>query len=87
MYLYQMVSEAVLIAHASGISFPMVLGTQILYNFLYFVGLENALVVSSGDGVTWACPVINGRAIESAAKRADFGGKDVTDYLVSRILT
>ena len=53
---------------------------------LYCSGRTTGLSVSSGGGVTSVLPVYEGYAIQSAMKRLDIGGSDVTEYL-TRLLT
>jgi len=44
-------------------------------------GSKNAVVVDSGEGVTYACPMLEGFALTEGVTRADFGGRDISDYL------
>ena len=53
---------------------------------LYCSGRTTGLSVSSGGGVTSVLPVYEGYAIQSAMKRLDIGGSDVTEYM-TRLLT
>eukprot|EP00800_Vazella_pourtalesii_P007576 TRINITY_DN2024_c0_g1_i1.p1 TRINITY_DN2024_c0_g1~~TRINITY_DN2024_c0_g1_i1.p1 ORF type:complete len:403 (-),score=72.28 TRINITY_DN2024_c0_g1_i1:85-1239(-) len=46
-------------------------------------GRTTGLLVSSGGGVTSVLPVYEGYAIQSAMKRLDIGGSDVTEYLTT----
>ncbi len=48
---------------------------------LYAHGHTTGLVLDVGDGVMHACPVYDGFSIREAARRVDFGGRDVTEYL------
>ena len=50
---------------------------------LYSSGRTTGLSVSSGGGVTSVLPVYEGYAIQSAMKRLDIGGSDVTEYLTT----
>ncbi|CAL8078965.1 unnamed protein product [Orchesella dallaii] len=44
-------------------------------------GSTNAVIVDSGDGVTYACPMFEGFALTQGVTRVDFGGRDISDYL------
>lgn len=48
---------------------------------LYSSGNTTGVVLDVGDGVTHACPVVEGYSIREATRRVDFGGRDVTSYL------
>ena len=50
---------------------------------LYSAGRTTGIVLDVGDGVTHVCPVCEGYTIREAARRADFGGRDITKYLQS----
>ena len=58
----------------------IVFGVQGLLS-LYTTGHTTGLVLDVGDGVMHACPVFDGFSIREAARRVDFGGRDVTAYL------
>lgn len=48
---------------------------------LYSAGKTTGLVVSSGDGVTSAVPIVEGFALQDGIQRTDIAGRDVTDSL------
>jgi centractin len=48
---------------------------------LFASGQTTGVVLDVGDGVTQACPVVDGYSIRDATKRVDFGGRDVTRYM------
>ena len=48
---------------------------------LFASGQTTGVVVDVGDGITQACPVVDGYSIRDATKRVSFGGRDVTRYL------
>lgn len=48
---------------------------------LYASGKTTGLVLDCGDGVTHAVPIVQGFSINSAIKRSDVAGRDITDFL------
>jgi centractin len=58
----------------------LVLSVQAVLS-LYSSGLTTGVVLDIGDGVTHACPVVEGYSVREAVRRVDFGGRDVTSYL------
>jgi len=49
---------------------------------MYASGRTTAIVVDSGEGVTNVVPVFEGFPLPNAISRVDYGGKDMTDYLM-----
>ena len=39
-------------------------------------------MVDSGDGVTSTVPIYEGHALFNAINRINFGGREITDYLI-----
>jgi actin len=42
------------------------------------------IVLESGDAVTYALPIVDGKPIVDALQKTDYGGKDVSDYLIQK---
>ncbi len=53
---------------------------------LFSVGLKTGLVVESGDGTTWVCPIINGQIYYNATQRLNLGGYDVNQNLMALLM-
>jgi actin len=49
---------------------------------LYACGRVSGVVVDCGDGASQITTVYEGREVAESIKRLDFGGRDVTDYLI-----
>jgi actin-related protein len=52
----------------------------------FSVGLITALVIESGDGVTWIVPIIKGKIIYQAIQRLDLAGIDINHNLESLLM-
>ena len=50
---------------------------------LYASGRGSGIVVSSGDGVTHILPIYQGMPLPDHLEKINFGGKDITNYLIS----
>ena len=64
-------------------------GLYIVYSSLlslYKEGKLNGIVVDSGDGVTQIIPIYNGISINSGLTRIDFGGRDLTEYMIRLLI-
>ena len=48
---------------------------------LFSVGLTTGLVIESGDGLTWICPIINGKMVDHAVQKLALAGVDVNHNL------
>ncbi|MFX1492720.1 MAG: zinc ribbon domain-containing protein [Promethearchaeota archaeon] len=53
---------------------------------MFSVGLTSGLVIESGDGITWICPIINGQIIDQAVQKLTLGGTDVNQYLKNLLM-
>lgn len=53
---------------------------------IFGVGLTTGLVIESGDGITWVCPVINGELIDQAVQKLPLAGTDVNQHLKNLLM-
>jgi len=53
---------------------------------IFSVGLTTGLVIESGDGMTWICPIVNGQIIDSAVQKLPLAGTDVNQYLKNLLM-
>lgn len=53
---------------------------------MFSVGLTTGLVIESGDGITWICPIINGQIIDQAVQKLPLAGMDVNQYLKNLLM-
>jgi actin-related protein 2 len=53
---------------------------------LYAQCLLTGVVVNSGDGVTYICPVYEGFSLPHLTRRLDMTGRDITRYLIKLLL-
>ncbi|MFX0031052.1 MAG: zinc ribbon domain-containing protein [Candidatus Hodarchaeota archaeon] len=53
---------------------------------IFSVGLTNGLVIESGDGLTWVCPIINGQIIDQTVQKLTLAGTDVNQYLKNLLM-
>ncbi|MFX0178429.1 MAG: zinc ribbon domain-containing protein, partial [Candidatus Hodarchaeota archaeon] len=53
---------------------------------IFSVGLTTGLVIESGDGITWICPVINGQMVDQAVQKLTLAGTDVNQYLKNLLM-
>jgi actin-related protein len=53
---------------------------------IFGVGLTTGLVVESGDGVTWICPVINGEIVDQAVQKLPLAGTDINQHLKNLLM-
>ena len=53
---------------------------------LYNVGKFTGIVVESGEGVTQIAPYLEGLPINNALIRLDFGGRDLTEYMIRLLI-
>ena len=44
------------------------------------------LVIESGDGMTWVCPIVNGQIIDQAVQKLTLAGTDVNQYLKNLLM-
>jgi actin-related protein len=53
---------------------------------LFSVGLTTGLVIESGDGLTWVCPIINGQMIQHSVQKLPLAGVDVNHNLKNLLM-
>ena len=53
---------------------------------MFSVGLTTGLVIDSGDGLTWVCPIINGQMISHAVQKLKLAGLDVNHNLKNLLM-
>jgi centractin len=53
---------------------------------IFSVGLTTGLVIESGDGITWICPVINGQMIDQAIQKLTLAGTDINQHLKNLLM-
>lgn len=53
---------------------------------MFSVGLTSGLIIESGDGITWICPIINGQIIDQSVQKLTLGGTDVNQYLKNLLM-
>ncbi|TFG11547.1 MAG: zinc-ribbon domain-containing protein, partial [Promethearchaeota archaeon] len=53
---------------------------------IFSVGLTTGLVIESGDGMTWVCPIVNGQIIDQAVQKLTLAGTDVNQYLKNLLM-
>lgn len=53
---------------------------------MFSVGLTTGLVIESGDGITWICPVINGQIVDQAVQKLTLAGTDVNQHLKNLLM-
>lgn len=53
---------------------------------LFSVGLTTGLVIESGDGLSWVCPIINGRMVDHAVQKLPLAGVDVNHNLKNLLM-
>jgi actin-related protein len=53
---------------------------------IFSVGLTTGIVIESGDGITWICPVINGQIVDQAVQKLTLAGTDVNQYLKNLLM-
>lgn len=53
---------------------------------MFSVGLTSGLIIESGDGITWICPIINGQIVDQSVQKLTLGGTDVNQYLKNLLM-
>jgi len=53
---------------------------------LFSVGLTTGIVIESGDGTTWICPIISGEIVDQAVQKLTLAGTDVNQHLKNLLM-
>jgi len=53
---------------------------------LFSVGLTTGIVVESGDGTTWICPIISGEIVDQSVQKLTLAGTDVNQHLKNLLM-
>ena len=53
---------------------------------LFSVGLTTGVVVESGDGITWVCPILSGEIVDQSVQKLTLAGTDVNQHLKNLLM-
>ncbi len=53
---------------------------------LFSVGLTTGVVVESGDGITWICPILSGEIVDQSVQKLTLAGTDVNQHLKNLLM-
>jgi actin-related protein len=53
---------------------------------LFSVGLTTGIVVESGDGITWVCPILSGEIVDQSVQKLTLAGTDVNQHLKNLLM-
>jgi actin-related protein len=53
---------------------------------LFSVGLTTGIVIESGDGITWVCPILGGEIVDQAVQKLTLAGTDVNQHLKNLLM-
>lgn len=53
---------------------------------LFSVGLTTGIVVESGDGTTWICPILSGEIVDQSVQKLTLAGTDVNQHLKNLLM-
>ncbi len=53
---------------------------------LFSVGLTTGIVVESGDGTTWVCPILSGEIVDQSVQKLTLAGTDVNQHLKNLLM-
>jgi actin-related protein len=53
---------------------------------LFSVGLTTGIVVESGDGITWVCPILGGEIVDQSVQKLTLAGTDVNQHLKNLLM-
>jgi len=53
---------------------------------LFSVGLTTGIVIESGDGTSWICPIISGEIVDQSVQKLSLAGTDVNQHLKNLLM-
>jgi len=53
---------------------------------LFSVGLTTGIVIESGDGITWVCPILSGEIVDQSVQKLTLAGTDVNQHLKNLLM-
>jgi len=53
---------------------------------LFSVGLTTGIVIESGDGITWVCPILGGEIVDQSVQKLTLAGTDVNQHLKNLLM-
>ena len=53
---------------------------------LFSVGLTTGIVIESGDGLSWVCPVLGGEIVDQSVQKLTLAGTDVNQHLKNLLM-
>ena len=53
---------------------------------LFSVGLTTGIVIESGDGTSWICPIISGEIVDQSVQKLTLAGTDVNQHLKNLLM-
>jgi actin-related protein len=53
---------------------------------LFSVGLTTGIVIESGDGLSWVCPILGGEIVDQSVQKLTLAGTDVNQHLKNLLM-